>query len=301
MAKIHIVSGFLGAGKTTFIKRLLENISGKKAVIENEFGEVGIDGDILSKENYNVVELAQGCICCSMKTDFEQAILSIIKDYDPEHIIIEPTGIGLLSQVLDILNLQKIKDKCICMSPITIVDVVDYFEQLENFGEFFTDQIANAGVILLSKIDGFDDKEIDNVASSIRDINKNADIVSKNWDELDEVDYNFIIHEMIGESKEIIHISNDIHEISKGIESISIKNPKNFDMQGLELMLKELSDDGYGSIVRIKGFVDGSDGSLMFNFVNKRYEISENQFLNPEKICIIGKNLDKEKIRKLLI
>ncbi len=194
MTKIHIVSGFLGSGKTTLIKKIIKKLDGKKVIIENEFGEVGIDGEVIGRENYDVIELAQGCICCSMKTDFEEAILSILNDYSPEHIIIEPTGIGMLSHVLSILKIKEIRDRCLVISPITIVDTLDYFEQLDNFGGFFTDQIENAGTLVFSKVQMMEVDNLHKIVDSVRELNKEAEIISCDWDDFDDLDYNSLIN-----------------------------------------------------------------------------------------------------------
>lgn len=301
MTKIHIVSGFLGSGKTTLIKKIIKKLDGKKVIIENEFGEVGIDGEVIGRENYDVIELAQGCICCSMKTDFEEAILSILNDYSPEHIIIEPTGIGMLSHVLSILKIKEIRDRCLVMSPITIVDTLDYFEQLDNFGGFFTDQIENAGTLVFSKVQMMEVDNLHKIVDSVRELNKKAEIISCDWDDFDDLDYNSLINMQFDLEKNRTSNIESTSEISDGIQSISIKSPKKFRKNELENMLKEISKDKYGIVIRSKGFINGDDGSLEFSFVNGRFTISKNEFNNSDRVCIIGKNLDENNILKLLL
>ena len=301
MTKIHVISGFLGSGKTTLIKKLIEKLDGKKVIIENEFGEVGIDGEIIGRENYDVVELAQGCICCSMKTDFEEAILSILKDLDPDHIIIEPTGIGMLSHVLSILKYKEIRDKCMVMSPITLVDTLDYFEQLDNFGGFFTDQIGNAGTIVFSKVQLIEDDNIDKIVDSVRELNKNAEIISCDWDNFDEINYNSLTNVQYDLDEMDTSFIENSNEISEGIYSISVKEPKRFSKSELEQMLADISNDEYGIVIRAKGFITGNDGDFEFSYVNGRYTITKNILSNSEKICVIGRNLDENNIFKLLL
>ncbi|MBU5306788.1 GTP-binding protein [Clostridioides mangenotii] len=301
MTKIHIVSGFLGSGKTTLIKKLIKKLDGKKVIIENEFGEVGIDGEVIGRENYDVIELAQGCICCSMKTDFEEAILSILKDYSPEHIIIEPTGIGMLSHVLSILKIKKIRDRCLVISPITIVDTLDYFEQLDNFGGFFTDQIGNAGTLVFSKVQMMEVDNLHKIVDSVRELNKEAEIISCDWDDFDDFDYNSLINMQFDLEKNSTSYIESTSEISDGIQSISIKSPKKFRKNELENMMKEITKDKYGIVIRSKGFINGDDGSLEFSFVNGRFTISKNEFNNSDRVCIIGRNLDEDNIFKLLL
>nr|WP_312983321.1 GTP-binding protein [Clostridioides sp.] len=301
MTKIHIVSGFLGSGKTTLIKKIIKKLDGKKVIIENEFGEVGIDGEVIGRENYDVIELAQGCICCSMKMDFEEAILSILNDYSPEHIIIEPTGIGMLSHVLSILKIKEIRDRCLVISPITIVDTLDYFEQLDNFGGFFTDQIENAGTLVFSKVQMMEVDNLHKIVDSVRELNKKAEIISCDWDDFDDLDYNSLINMQFDLEKNRTSNIESTSEISDGIQSISIKSPKKFRKNELENMLKEISKDKYGIVIRSKGFINGDDGSLEFSFVNGRFTISKNEFNNSDRVCIIGKNLDENNIFKLLL
>ena len=301
MTKIHIVSGFLGSGKTTLIKKIIKKLDGKKVIIENEFGEVGIDGEVIGRENYDVIELAQGCICCSMKTDFEEAILSILNDYSPEHIIIEPTGIGMLSHVLSILKIKEIRDRCLVISPITIVDTLDYFEQLDNFGGFFTDQIENAGTLVFSKVQMMEVDNLHKIVDSVRELNKEAEIISCDWDDFDDLDYNSLINMQFDLEKNRTSNIESTSEISDGIQSISIKSPKKFRKNELENMLKEISKDKYGIVIRSKGFINGDDGSLEFSFVNGRFTISKNEFNNSDRVCIIGKNLDENNIFELLL
>jgi len=291
----------LGSGKTTLIKKIIKKLDGKKVIIENEFGEVGIDGEVIGRENYDVIELAQGCICCSMKTDFEEAILSILNDYSPEHIIIEPTGIGMLSHVLSILKIKEIRDRCLVISPITIVDTLDYFEQLDNFGGFFTDQIENAGTLVFSKVQMMEVDNLHKIVDSVRELNKEAEIISCDWDDFDDLDYNSLINMQFDLEKNRTSNIESTSEISDGIQSISIKSPKKFRKNELENMLKEISKDKYGIVIRSKGFINGDDGSLEFSFVNGRFTISKNEFNNSDRVCIIGKNLDENNIFKLIL
>ncbi|MDR1773329.1 MAG: GTP-binding protein [Clostridioides sp.] len=156
MVDLFVVSGFLGSGKTTFIKKMLEIYKNKKiAIIENEFGEVGIDGELLKNDGINVVELKDGCICCSIKLNFVKNILEIINSYNPEVLIIEPTGVSMLSEVLELLENEKIKSKCNIKPVVTIVDVINHNEYIENFGLFYEDQIEYADILLLSKMEDF--------------------------------------------------------------------------------------------------------------------------------------------------
>ena len=300
MVKVHIVSGFLGAGKTTLIKKIIKSIKGKKVIIENEFGEVGIDGEIMERENYDVVEMSQGCICCSMKSNFESTLISVIDDHSPEHIIIEPTGIGMLSQILKLFNKKDISDKCILTLPITIVDTLDYLLQVNEFGEFFKDQISNAGIIVLSKTQLMEEDNVDEIIESIREINKKAEILSKEWELFTELEYDELTNIQFEPTKNQIKFVDEIKDLRGNLQSYSIKIPKKFNKESLKHILDNLSNKKCGNVIRAKGFVEGEDGPLEFSYVNGRYSINENKLHNSSRICIIGSNLNKDIIPEML-
>lgn len=146
--------------------------------------------------------------------------------------------------------------------------------------------------------------EVDNlhkIVDSVRELNKEAEIISCDWDDFDDLDYNSLINMQFDLEKNRTSNIESTSEISDGIQSISIKSPKKFRKNELENMLKEISKDKYGIVIRSKGFINGDDGSLEFNFVNERFTISKNEFNNSDRVCIIGKNLDENNIFKLLL
>lgn len=182
MIKVDIISGFLGSGKTTLIKKLLESINDERVVIiENEFGQIGIDKEIIQKDGFDIIELQNGCICCSIKLNFKDTLLKAINNFNPTRIIIEPTGVGLLSEIITMINDSKLNEVLSLNSLITVVDGVNYFEYIDNFGEFFEDQIENAQIIIISKSQLIDKNNLDNIIKSLRNINKNAHIIHENW------------------------------------------------------------------------------------------------------------------------
>lgn len=177
MTKIDIISGFLGAGKTTFIKRLLKtNLNKEKVVlIENEFGEISIDGEFLAGEGIKIRELSQGCICCSLVGDFSKSLKSVIDEYNPERIIIEPSGVGKLSDVAKAVADCGLGD--LLNSMVCIVDAKKAKLYLKNFGEFFKDQIENASTVVLSRTDIATDEQVKDAIEIVRSLNKNATLV----------------------------------------------------------------------------------------------------------------------------
>ena len=178
--KVDIVSGFLGAGKTTFIKKLIgEAIQGEQTVlIENEFGEIGIDGGFLKDSGVEIKEMNSGCICCSLAGDFATSLKEILTKFKPDRIIIEPSGVGKLSDVMkavaDVEEELEVEHNC----AVTVVDVKKCKMYMKNFGEFFNNQIQFAGTIILSRADIADQKKIDEAVVLIRNINSTATIIT---------------------------------------------------------------------------------------------------------------------------
>ena len=184
--KIDVVSGFLGAGKTTFIKRLVEGNKdkGKTIIIENEFGEIGIDGGFLKNSGIEIKEMNSGCICCSLAGDFEASLRELLSTYEPNRVIIEPSGVGKLSDVLKAISDVEKDLHVESNSAITVVDVKKCKMYMKNFGEFFNNQIQFANTIILSRTDLVDNKKIEEAVALIKNINPDATIVTTPLDKL---------------------------------------------------------------------------------------------------------------------
>ncbi len=185
VTKIDIVSGFLGAGKTTLINRLIhEAYKGEKIVlIENEFGEIGIDGGFLKDAGIEISEMNSGCICCSLVGDFSEALKKVVVEYNPDRILIEPSGVGKLSDVTKAVLCANIEGAEI-NSSVTVVDVNKCKIYMKNFGEFFNDQIANAGCVLFSHTDKTTDAKLAEALELVRDKNADAVIITTPTDKL---------------------------------------------------------------------------------------------------------------------
>lgn len=184
MVKVDIISGFLGAGKTTLIKKLFSSSfkNEKVALIENEFGEIGIDGAFLKDTGINIKEINSGCICCSLSGNFKEALLELINTYELDRIIIEPSGVGKLSEVISaVKEVEGVKVNVLC----TVVDGNKVKLYHKNFGEFYIDQIANANSIVLSKIEGFSEEKLISVCEYIKSFNPIATIITTPLKELD--------------------------------------------------------------------------------------------------------------------
>ncbi|MBO5055861.1 MAG: GTP-binding protein [Lachnospiraceae bacterium] len=190
MTKIDIVSGFLGAGKTTLIKKLLKDALAdtKVVLIENEFGEIGIDGGFLKEAGIEIKEMNSGCICCSLVGDFGTSLKEVMKTYAPERILIEPSGVGKLSDVMKAVQNVIDEKEVVLNSAVAVVDASKCKMYIKNFGEFFINQIAHAGTIILSRTGNISEEKLNTCISLIREHNAKATIITTPWDELDGKD-----------------------------------------------------------------------------------------------------------------
>ena len=186
MTKVDIISGFLGAGKTTFIKQLIEQVfTGEKLVlIENEFGEIGIDGGFLKEAGIEITEMNSGCICCTLVGDFSKALQKVLDEYQPDRVLIEPSGVGKLSDIVKAIEDVKKEAEIEISGRIAVVDGKKARLYLKNFGEFFEDQVRHASVIVISRTQMMTDEKIEECVRMLRKENKDAAIISTPWEEL---------------------------------------------------------------------------------------------------------------------
>ena len=293
--KILLVSGFLGAGKTTFIKELAKNINLEFVVLENEYADIGVDKDFLDEKNLNVWEMSEGCICCSMKGDFKSSIKRIYSEINPEYLVVEPTGIGMLSSIIE--NIRDINNNDIeILSPITLIDITSFSEYLETFNSFFTDNLKNTGKVILTKLENSNYFEIENIKNEILKINNNLEIIID--------DYRNFQKEWFGE---ILNKSIDNKIIDKNfslkthinLRTFSKENVNLKTMDELGLLLNRLVNGDFGKIYRAKGIVkiDGYWGK--FNLVYKNFEMEPIIDAKGTKIVIIGNNLDIENLKNI--
>ena len=321
MTKIDIISGFLGAGKTTLIKKLLEEkfSTEKVVIIENEFGEIGIDGLLLKKSGIEVKELNAGCICCTLVGDFEKTIQEVIHKFDPERIIIEPSGVGKLSEVLKACEGLGLKGILQINMLITLVDVFKYEIYLANFGEFFENQIKYARTIILSRTQKAPQEKLEKVVNSIRKLNDKANIVTTPLESLkaeqiiaiaeqaDTVSLEEQVKKMV--LKEKMHSDcckcDYEHQHHHGADEVfevwGMETSKIFTEAGLKSIVAMLEKDGdFGFILRGKGFLQVDSRSwVQFDYVPGETKIMR---VSPDytgRVCIIGRNLNKNKLERL--
>ena len=293
--KILLVSGFLGAGKTTFIKEMAKNINLEFVVLENEYADIGIDGDFLDEKNLNVWEMSEGCICCSMKGDFKSSIKKIYFEINPEYLVIEPTGVGMLSSIIE--NIREINNNDIeILSPLTLIDITSFNEYLETFNNFFIDNLKNTGKVILTKLENYNPFDIENIKNEISKINNNLEIITDDYRTFQKEWFGEILNKNI-DNKIIdknFSLKTHINLRTFSKENINLKT-----MDELGLLLNRLVNGDFGKIYRAKGIVkiDGYWGK--FNLVYKNFEMEPITDAKGTKIVIIGNNLDIDNLKDI--
>jgi G3E family GTPase len=311
MIKIDIISGFLGAGKTTLIMKMLTSFLSKDeklVIIENEFGKIGIDGELIRREGFEVYELTNGCICCTLKSDFQFTLKEIVDKVKPDRIIFEPSGIFILSDVLEILHLREFSSKCIINSVVTVIDAVHFLKQNARYGDFFNNQIKNASTLILSKTQLINEDEIKLIVAKLREINHTAEILTKYWDDLTASDImdlpTQVLNSQINEQNEcqcheckssFRHNNKESH----GFETFGARVPAGFKIEEIEHILKSLSSQDFGIILRAKGFLNSEDAILEFNFVDGQYSIEKKDGVSSGMVSVIGINLNRVGLSEL--
>ena len=295
---ILIVSGFLGAGKTTFIRKLAEKTDKRFAVMENEYGGAGIDGNLLEQNRLKVWELTEGCICCSKKSDFAMSVLTIANTVDPEYLVVEPTGVGLLSSV--IANLHKIEyERIRLLKPVTVVDIDCIDSYLATFEQFYTDQIKNAAHIVISKTENKSEAEIEKAVRTLKGLNSEADITAQPYDSLDAVWWG----ELFDMTKNAFTGKTALFPLplsaAPDLETASFTG---IAIESIEELINDLSalvSDRFGRVYRVKGFVPINGQWAKFDVVDKRYNIETCDAMSGSKLTVIGKDLDKNALKLL--
>ncbi|MDF2872157.1 MAG: cobW2 [Anaerocolumna sp.] len=319
--KIDIISGFLGAGKTTLIKKLLdEALTGEKiALIENEFGAVGIDGRIMRDYDLQITELNAGCICCSIAGDFTGGLKEVLTWYKPDRILIEPSGVSKLSDVIKGCSPFLKDGKAVLNMCLTVIDVTKFKMYLKNFSEFYKDQLTSAGTIIFSRTVQADRDKIDAITAEIRKVNKEAGIITTDWERLEgkailmlaEEGRNPILDRETQKSRIASRLSSPgITGANAGISMSGHKAEDVFSVWGHEtsqifkknkiLEILNSLDRLDMEIVRAKGIVE-TEGEkwVQFDYVPGEVTINDSTPDYIGRFNVIGSKLDKEKLSRL--
>lgn len=366
MTKINVISGFLGAGKTTLIKKLLAEVfSGQKVVlIENEFGEIGIDGGFLKEAGVQITEMNSGCICCSLVGDFGKALKEVLEKFAPDRIIIEPSGVGKLSDVMRAVGGVAEHADVELDGSITVADATKCKIYIKNFGEFFNNQIEYADTIVLSRTQNIKEDKLEAAVKLLQEHNSKAAIITTPWDELagniileamngrnslaeellKEQEEHSHYHEGHGHHEECGHHHeehnhheecghheehnhheecghheehshheehdhhhegecghNHHHHADEVFTSWGKETPHKYDKEDLKQIMEALANGNeYGTILRAKGIVAGTDGSwIQFDLVPGEYEIRNGSPDYTGRLCVIGSELKVEELERI--
>ncbi len=282
--KVLVVSGFLGSGKTRFIGEFAKNFK-NIAILENDYAKANIDKDILKNQEQKVLAIEEGCICCNLKSDFASTILTLANTLDVEYLIVEPTGLGFLSKVLD--NIKKIEYENIkVLGPICIVDYYQIENNLKENREIFIDQIKNSSNILLSKIENISNEDIDHKANELRKYTK-ANILKTHYDSFDKDDFNKLINEF---DLDLIDSTN-FKEMD--MDYLSYKNVSYKSFQQMGVIFNAICQERFGKVLRAKGFVKVEGKRVKIDIINSTFYLEKYDKNVKDNLVFIGDNLDK--------
>ena len=340
MTKVDIFSGFLGAGKTTLIKKLIaEAYKGERLVlIENEFGEIGIDGGFMQDAGIEVTEMNSGCICCSLVGDFGKALRKVVEEYAPDRILIEPSGVGKLSDV--IRAVQNVGSDALQLNSFTaVVDANKCKMYMKNFGEFFNDQVEHANAIILSRTGEISPDKLNTDIALLREHNPNASLIVTPWSELTGAQILEAMEkrntleaelELLKEESRHEHHHHDDdddeheccghhhhddddddddpecechhhhHHADEVFMSWGRETPKAFTMDELKADLAALDDgEKYGAVLRAKGIVKGEGCWIHFDYVPGESNIRTGSASVMGRLCVIGSKLNEHELSEL--
>ena len=330
MTQIDIISGFLGSGKTTLIKKLIsEEYGGEKLVIiENEYGQIGIDSGFLKETSVTVSELNAGCICCSMVGDFKAMLIEVTERYRPDRIIIEPSGVGKLSDILHAVEEAACESYDLKIDHvITVIDVSKYSLHHKNFGEFYNDQIENAFSIVLSRSQCVNERMLTEVVEMLHSQNSGVVIITSPWTHisgsqiLTATNQNEILRKKLEyelrngmnkhqhvhdehctcDSEEHGHDCGCHNHLAKEIFTTwSLETPMNYNVEQLNTIFDTLDAGDCGMVLRAKGILPTSEGQwIHFDYVPQEHDVRYGGADYTGRLCVIGVNLLEEKLYAL--
>ena len=334
MTKIDIFSGFLGAGKTTLIKKLIaEAYTGEKIVlIENEFGEIAIDGGFLKDSGVQINEMNSGCICCSLVGDFADALQKVLEQFHPDRILIEPSGVGKLSDVIRAVQGVQ-SDELVLNGFTTVVDANKCKMYMKNFGEFFNNQVENASAIILSRTEGIRPEKLDAAVALLREKNPTATIVTTPWTELDGKQILETMERRDTLSAELEHLKAEAaeeddedehehhhhddddehehecccghhhhhHHADEVFTSWGTETPRKYTDDEIRTALDALiNEHRYGVVLRAKGIVPATDGGwIHFDYVPGESDVRRGSAQVTGRVCVIGSHLAEDALKEL--
>lgn len=291
--KLLIISGFLGAGKTTLIKHMAEKCDQPFAVLENEYGEIGVDGDDLKEKKLNVYELAEGCICCSMKGNFTSSLLTIQGALNPDYLVVEPSGVGMLGAIIK--NVQPLEKFDIhLLPPITLVDAAAWAMGIGEFGPYYEDQIKNASLLIVTKNDKLSPAQHQQLRQWLTTLNPKAQIVEQDYRLMDPKWFHNLFHQQWDPSTTSTPTVGIQRPTQLTLTHITVPTAEHC----VEVLQRTLQKE-FGNVLRLKGFapIQGQWGH--FDVAADRWGLEPCEPHEPSRVILIGKDLDKAKLQQV--
>jgi G3E family GTPase len=288
MVTVDVVSGFLGAGKTTLCNKLLKYYAshGERPVyIVNEFGKTGLDADLMRTEGFSSIPIEGGCICCTLKENVAATILAVIKEYKPTRILFEPSGVFIFDNFLELLRTPDFSVCCQIGGLITVVDCLNYCKAKAAYGSFYFNQIKNAAVLVLSKIQ-YADTPIDEIICDVKNINPEAEIISATWDDFQEEDYRKMLRNEQTIGCRLISHTHD------RLQTATIDLALGLTRGLFEEMLEHIMNGAFGEIYRVKGIACVDQKTVLVNIAGRDKAITEFKGVADNRITMIGKRID---------
>jgi G3E family GTPase len=284
-----IVCGVLGSGKTTFIQNILKDSKEKTVVLVNDFGKKGIDGEILSVDGIEAIELPSGCVCCTLKFDLITTIEKVIKEFKPDHLYIEPSGVASPSGVLDALDSLKIGPALV----VGIIDAAEFIEihESEMYGSFFEDQIINSDIILINKTDLVDKEKVDRTKDILTIMNERAVLIPT---------VNAVLGKIL---PDIAYKEKTVqeHHHSLNVDTLSFLLNETLELYDIEKLFSDLQDGIYGNIMRAKALVQTDRGPFRFDLSSGQVVINPfNKDITENRLVVIGANLNGDLLEKVI-
>ncbi len=287
--KTTIVCGILGSGKTTFIQNILKDYRGKTVVLVNDFGKTGIDGEILSVDGIEAIELPSGCICCTLKFDLITTTEKVIKEFNPDHLYIEPSGVASPSGVLDALDSLKIGPALV----VGIIDAAEFIEihESEMYGSFFEDQIINSDIILINKTDLVDKEKVDRTMTILAGMNERAVLMPT-------------VNAVFGKTlPDIAYKEKTVqeHHHSLNVDTLSFILNEPLELYDIEKLFSDLQDGIYGNVMRAKALVQTGRGPFRFDLSSGQVVIKPfNKDITENRLVVIGEDLNTNLLKKVI-
>ena len=288
--KTTVVCGVLGSGKTTFLRNILKGGKERAVVLVNDFGSAGIDGEVLSAGGIEAIELPSGCVCCTLRFDLISSITKIMKQFQPEHLYIEPSGVAAPSGVLEVLETLRVDPVCV----VGIVDATEFAEsvEMEMYGWFFENQIVRSDIVLVNKTDLADDLHVQKTIQLIEEMNGNALVIP--------TVHAVIPADVLAHRGKAVKKMMNTHDHALRFETVTVHLSTNMKMKSMQLIFNVLAEGKYGNVLRAKALVQTEEGAFRFDLASGL--VTSELFkktIEYSRLVVIGMELSGEGIREL--